>query len=50
MVPQNKIDRLIESGRCCGMEIIVEKTQVMRMSKEPSPLQILIDQKQLENV
>jgi hypothetical protein len=25
------IDRLIEIGRCCGVEIVVEKTKVMKV-------------------
>ena len=29
------IDSLIEIGRCCAMEIDVEKTEVMRNSREP---------------
>jgi hypothetical protein len=32
------------------MEINVEKTTVMRITREPSPVTIYIDQKQLENV
>ena len=32
------------------MEINVEKTRVMRISRQPSPVTIMIDQKQLENV
>jgi hypothetical protein len=28
----------------------VEKTDVMRISRQPSPVQIMIDQKQPENV
>jgi len=43
-------DRLKETGRCYGMEMNVEKPKVMRMSGQPSPVQIMIDQKQLENV
>ena len=43
-------DKLIETGRCYGMEMIVEKTKVMRISRQPVPLKIMIDQKQLENV
>jgi hypothetical protein len=31
-VLQNMIDKLIEIGRCYGMEINVEKTKVMRIS------------------
>ena len=33
-----------------GMEMNVEKTKVMRTSRQPSPVTITIDQKQLENV
>ena len=47
---QGTIDKLIEIGRCYGMEMNVEKTNVMRISKQPSPVTIMIDQKQLENV
>jgi hypothetical protein len=32
------------------MEMNVEKTQVMRISRQPFPANIMIDQKQLENV
>jgi hypothetical protein len=31
------IDRLIKTGRCYGMEMNVEKTKVMRISRQPSP-------------
>ena len=41
---------LIEVGRCCGMEMSVVKTQVMKISRQPFPVQIMIDQKRLENV
>jgi len=44
------IDKLIESGRCYGMEMNVEKTKVMRIPRQPFPVKIMIDQKQLENV
>jgi hypothetical protein len=50
VVLQGMIDRLIEIGRCCGMEINVEKTKVMRHSRQPSPIKIMIDQTQLQNV
>jgi hypothetical protein len=33
-----------------GIKINVDKTKVMSISREPSPLQILTHQKQLENV
>ena len=32
------------------MEMNVEKTKVMRISRQPSPATIMIDQKQLDNV
>jgi hypothetical protein len=32
------------------MEMNVEKTNVMRISRQPFPVKIMIDQKQLENV
>jgi hypothetical protein len=47
---QDVINRLTENERCCGMEMNVGKTKVMRTSREPSPLQIIIDNKQLQNV
>jgi hypothetical protein len=49
-VLQDMVDRLIEIGRCCRMEMSMEKTKVMRISRQPSPMKIMIDQKQLENV
>jgi hypothetical protein len=47
---QGMIDKLIEIGRCYGMEMNVKKSKVMRISRQPSPITIMIDQKQLENV
>jgi len=49
-VLQGMIDKLTEIGRCHGMEMNVEKTKVMRISRQPSPVTIMIDQKQMENV
>jgi len=49
-VLQGMIDKLIETGRCYGTEMNVKKTKVMRISRQPSPVTIMIDQKQLENV
>ena len=49
-VLQCMIDKLIVIGRCYGMELYVEKTKVMRISRQPSPVTIMVDQKQLENV
>jgi hypothetical protein len=44
------IDNLIEIGRRYGMEMNVEKTKVMRISRQPSGVTIVIDKKKLENV
>ena len=49
-VLHDMINKLIEIGRCYGMEMNVEKTKVMRISRQPSPVKIMINQKQLENV
>jgi len=49
-VLQGMIDKLIEIGRCYGMEINVEKVKVMRISRQPFPVKIMVDQKQLKNV
>jgi hypothetical protein len=50
MVLQDMMDKVIEIGRCYGMEMNVEKTKVMRISRQPFPVKLMIDQKQLENV
>jgi hypothetical protein len=42
-------DGLIEVGRCCGTVMSVGKTQVMKISVQPFPVQIVLDQKRLEN-
>ena len=44
------IDKAIEIGGCYGMEMNVEKTKVMRISRQPFPVKIMIDEKQLQNV
>jgi len=49
-VLQDMIDKIIEIGRCYGMEINVEKTKVMRISRKSFPLKIMIDQKQLQDL
>jgi hypothetical protein len=49
-VLQRMVDRLIEIGRYYGMEMNLEKTKVLRISRQPSAMKIMIDQKQLENV
>jgi hypothetical protein len=42
-------DGLTEVVRDCGMEMSVEKSQIMKISRQPFPVQIVIDQKRLEN-
>jgi len=44
-VLQDMIDKLIGTGGYYGMEMNVEKTKVMRISRQPSPVTITIDQK-----
>jgi hypothetical protein len=44
-VLQEMIDILIEIGRYYGIEMNVEKTKVMRISRQPLPVKIMIDQK-----
>jgi hypothetical protein len=41
-VLQDMINKLIEIGRCYGMEINVEKTKLMKISRQPSPIKIMI--------
>jgi len=50
VVLQGMIHRLIEIVRWYGREMIVEKTKVMRISRQPSSLWSTIDQKQSEDV
>jgi len=49
-VLQDMTDKLIDIGRLYEMDMNVEKTEVMRISRQPFPVKIMIDQKQLENV
>jgi hypothetical protein len=49
-VLRGMIHRLSEIGRRYGMDMNVEKTKVMRISRQPAPIKVRIDQKQLENV
>jgi hypothetical protein len=44
------IDKLTEIGGCYGIKMNLEKTKVMRISRHPFPVKIMIEQKQLENV
>ena len=49
-VLQDMIDKPPEIGGCYGMEMNGEKTKITRISREPIPVKIMIDQKQLEDV
>jgi len=49
-VLQDMIDKLTVFGGCHGTEMNVEKTTVMTISRQPFPVKIMMDQKQLENV
>ena len=42
-VLQDMIDKLTEIGWYYGMEMNVENTKVMRISRQPFPLKIMID-------
>ena len=44
-VLQDMIDKLTEIGGCYGMEMNVGKTKVMRSSRQPFPVKIMIAQK-----
>ena len=49
-VLQGVIGRLIEIGKLSELENNVEKSEIMRISRQPSPVQIVTGQKQPENV
>jgi hypothetical protein len=40
-VLQDIIDKLMEIGRCYGMEINVKKTKVIRISRQQFPVKIM---------
>jgi hypothetical protein len=44
-VLRDMIHKLIENGRCYGMKMNVERTEVMRISRQLFPVKIMIDQK-----
>ena len=43
-VLQGMINKLTETGSCYGLEMNVEKTKVVRISRQPSPVTIMIHQ------
>jgi hypothetical protein len=49
-VIKGAINSLNDIGICYGIEMYVEITGVIRISGKPSPVQIIIDKKQLANV
>jgi len=49
-VLQGMTDRVIEIGSCYGMEMDVEESKVMGISRQSSSMQVMIDYKQLKNV
>jgi len=42
-VLQDMIDKLTEIAGCYGIEMNVEKTNVVRISRQPFPVKIMID-------
>ena len=41
--PQDMMNRLVDTGMKCGMEINIDKSQVMRVSSSNEPLQIKVN-------
>jgi hypothetical protein len=39
------IGRLMETGRCCGVEMNVEESKTMKVSKQQSVVRIVVDKK-----
>jgi hypothetical protein len=50
LLAKGRTDRLIGIGICYRMEINVNKTKVVKISKDPSPLQMMISHNQQEYV
>jgi predicted regulator of amino acid metabolism with ACT domain len=50
VVLQGITDRITEIARWYGMDMNVEKSKAMGISRETAPVQIITDMKQLENV
>jgi hypothetical protein len=49
-VLRGMLERPVEFGRCYGIKMNLERTKVLRISRQPSPIQTMIDQKQKVNV
>jgi len=49
-VLQGMTDKLTGIGKCYLMKMNMGKTKVMRISRKPSPILIMIDQKPLQKV
>jgi hypothetical protein len=49
-VLQDMTDTLTEIGGCYGVEMTVEETKVMRISRQSFPVKIMTDKKQLWNL
>jgi hypothetical protein len=47
---QGMSGKITGTGICYGMEMKVKNTKIIRISMQPFPIQIMIDQKQLETV
>jgi len=45
-----RLIRLFDTGRYYEMEMNVEKTKIIRLSRQPSQTQTMIGKKQMENV
>jgi hypothetical protein len=50
MVLEGMMDKLMDTGRCYIMDTNVENTEVINISRQSFPVQMMIEQKQLHNV
>ena len=47
---QDMVNRLVETGRKYGMEINIDKSQIMRVSRSNESLQIKVNNRELKEV
>ena len=47
---QDMVNRLVDSGRKYGMEINIDKSQVMRVSRSNKSLQIKVNNRELKEI